>query len=126
METTMIEVTLQLIQVMGETFLKILPETIALALIFTVLNHFWACNPGPPWWQKRELATDILYWFLIPTLARVVRIGSLVIGAALDFNVTGEAELIAFYDDGHGPLAQLPLWAQAVLFMVLSDFGMYW
>lgn len=122
----MIEVTLQLVQMMGETFLKILPETFALALIFTVLNHFWTCNPGPPWWQKRELVTDILYWFLIPTFARVVRIGSLVIGAALIFNVHGETELLAFYDNGHGPLAQLPLWFQAILFLVLSDIAMYW
>jgi sterol desaturase/sphingolipid hydroxylase (fatty acid hydroxylase superfamily) len=122
----MIDVMLQLVQMMGETFLKILPETIALALTFTVLNHFWACNPGPPWWQKRELATDIVYWFLIPTFARVVRIGSLVIGAALVFNIHGEAELIAFYDNGHGPLAELPLWVQAILFLVLSDIPMYW
>jgi sterol desaturase/sphingolipid hydroxylase (fatty acid hydroxylase superfamily) len=122
----MIEVTLGLVQMMGETFLKVLPATIALALVFTVLNHFWACNPGPPWWQKRELATDFVYWFFIPLIARVVRIGSLVIGAALIFNVHGEAELLAFYDNGHGPLAQLPLWFQAILFLVLSDIPMYW
>jgi sterol desaturase/sphingolipid hydroxylase (fatty acid hydroxylase superfamily) len=125
-ETAMIDAVLQLVQLMGETILKVLPWTIALGLIFTVLNHFWACNPGPPWWQKRELATDILYWFLIPTFARFVRIGSLVIGAALIFNVHGEAELVAFYDNGHGPLAQLPLWFQAILFLVLSDIPMYW
>jgi sterol desaturase/sphingolipid hydroxylase (fatty acid hydroxylase superfamily) len=91
-----------------------------------VLNHFWACNEGPPWWRKRELATDILYWFLIPAVARVVRIGSLVLLAALLFNVHGEAELLAFYDDGHGPLAQMPLWLQGIVFLVVSDFALYW
>ena len=35
-------------------------------------------------------------------------------------------ELIAFYDNGHGPLSTLPLWLQAVLFLVLADFMMYW
>lgn len=122
----MIELMLSLVQVMGETFLKIVPVTIGLALVFTALNHFWACNPGPPWWQKRELATDIVYWFFIPMIARLVRIGSLVIGAALIFNVHGEAELVAFFDNGHGPLAQLPLWFQAILFLVLSDIPLYW
>jgi sterol desaturase/sphingolipid hydroxylase (fatty acid hydroxylase superfamily) len=56
----------------------------------------------------------------------VVRIGSLVIGAALIFNIHSETELIAFYDNGHGPLADLPLWVQAILFLVLSDIPMYW
>lgn len=122
----MIETILALVPVIGETLLKIAMPTIALAAIFTVLNHFWACNPGPPWWQKRELVTDIVYWFFIPTLGRLVRIGSLVIGAALIFNVRGEDQLIAFFDNGFGPLAQLPLWAQALLFLVASDIALYW
>lgn len=122
----MLEVTLQLVQTMGDAFLKIVPATIALALVFTVLNHCWACNPGPPWWRKRGLVTDIIYWFFIPMIARFVRIAGLVIGAALIFGVHGDAELTAFLEDGHGPLAQLPLWFQAVLFLVLSDIPRYW
>ena len=42
------------------------------------------------------------------------------------FNIHDADELIAFYDNGHGPLAQLPLWVQAMLFLVLSDFMLYW
>jgi hypothetical protein len=34
--------------------------------VFTVLSHFWACNPGKPWWRKRELITDICYWLFVP------------------------------------------------------------
>ena len=103
------------------------PVTIALALLFSVLAHFWACNPGTPWWRKRELVTDICYWFLVPLFARVFRIGLLVLAAALLSSEFSDAdELIAFYDDGHGPLSALPLWLQAVLFLVLADFMMYW
>jgi sterol desaturase/sphingolipid hydroxylase (fatty acid hydroxylase superfamily) len=47
-------------------------------------------------------------------------------GAAAVFNIHGPDELIAFYDNGHGPLAQLPLWVQAALFLILSDFMLYW
>lgn len=118
--------TLALIQVIGETLLKVAPITIALALVFTILNHFWACNPGPPWWRKRELATDIVYWFFIPTISRLVRIGSLVIGAGLLFNVHDADELVALFDNGFGPFGQLPLWMQVILFLVLSDFALYW
>jgi sterol desaturase/sphingolipid hydroxylase (fatty acid hydroxylase superfamily) len=34
--------------------------------------------------------------------------------------------LTAFYDNGHGPLAALPVWLQAVLALVAADFMMYW
>ena len=68
---------------MGVTVMKILPVSIALGVVFTVLTYFWACNPGRPWWRKRELVTDLCYWFIIPLFARYLRIGLLVIGAAL-------------------------------------------
>lgn len=111
---------------LGLTMFQIVPVIIALALVFTVLNHFWACNPGKPWWRKKELVTDIVYWFVIPLMARSLRIGLLVLGASLIFGISGESELAAFYADGHGPLATLPLWVQAILFLVVSDFMLYW
>lgn len=122
----MFETIIDLVQVMAATIMKVLPMTIGLALIFTVLNQFWACNPGKPWWRKRELVTDIVYWFAIPLIARFLRIGGLIIGAALIFNVQGDAAVTAFFDNGHGPLAQLPLWGQAILFLILADIPMYW
>ena len=111
---------------LGQTIEKVVPVTIALALIFSVLAHFWACNDAAPWWRKRELVTDIVYWFFVPVFARVIRIGLLVVGASLVFHINDADELIAFYDNGHGPLSQLPLWAQAILFVVLADFMLYW
>ncbi len=116
----------QVLEALGQTIVKVVPITIVLALAFSVLTHFWACNPGTPWWRKRELVTDVCYWFFVPVFARVLRIGFLVLGAAVVFNIYDADELIAFYDNGHGPLSELPLWFQAVLFVVLSDFMLYW
>ena len=62
----------------------------------------------------------------MPLFARVFRIGLLVLGAGVLFKIHDADELIAFYDNGHGPLSELPLWLQAVLFLVLSDFMLYW
>jgi sterol desaturase/sphingolipid hydroxylase (fatty acid hydroxylase superfamily) len=62
----------------------------------------------------------------VPLITRVVRIGLLVIGAAAVFNIHDADELIAFYDNGHGPLSELPLWVQAAIFLILSDFMLYW
>ncbi|HEY7242723.1 MAG TPA: sterol desaturase family protein [Xanthobacteraceae bacterium] len=122
----MFEEYLAVVQSIGLTLIKIVPVSIALAGAFTLLSFFWACNPGKPWWRKRELLTDLCYWFFIPLFARYLRIGLLVVGAALVFRITTAEGLIEFYDDGHGPLAQLPLWLQAGIFLVGSDLMMYW
>jgi sterol desaturase/sphingolipid hydroxylase (fatty acid hydroxylase superfamily) len=117
---------LGIVEMLAQTMAKLVPITLVLASVFSLLCHFWACNPGAPWWRKRELVTDICYWFFVPLFARVFRISLLVTGAAIIFNVHGPDELVAFYENGHGPLSQLPLWAQAILFMVASDFMLYW
>ena len=70
--------------------------------------------------------TDLCYWFFIPLFARYLRIGLLVMGAAFLFGIHDADGLMEFYDNGHGPLAQLPLWVQAIIFLVGSDFMMYW
>jgi sterol desaturase/sphingolipid hydroxylase (fatty acid hydroxylase superfamily) len=122
----MSEEFIALVQSIGETVLKLVPVTLAFGVVFAALSFFWACNPGPPWWRNRQLATDICYWIMIPLLARYVRIGLLVIGAAVLFGITDPQGLVEFYVDGHGPLARLPLAAQVVIFLAGSDFMNYW
>jgi sterol desaturase/sphingolipid hydroxylase (fatty acid hydroxylase superfamily) len=110
----------------GQTFAKNIPISLGLAAVFTVLTWFWACNPGKPWWHKRDLITDLCYWFFIPVITRYLRIGMLIVGAALLFHITTADGLIAFYDNGHGPLAALPLVAQMIIFLVGVDIILYW
>ncbi len=110
----------------GTTLIKNLPVSIALGTIFAVLSFFWACNPGRPWWRKRELVTDLCYWFFIPLFARYLRIGLMIVGAAFLFGITTIDGLIEFYEDGYGPLSRLPHWQQAVVFLIGSDLMMYW
>src|SRR2546423_14011707 len=117
---------MEVVEMFGQTIAKVVPVTIALALVFSALTYFWACNPGTPWWRKRELVTDVCYWFFVPLFGRVLRIGLLVLGAGVIFRIHDADELIAFYDNGHGPLSELPLWLQAVLFLVVSDLMLYW
>jgi len=110
----------------GVTAMNLVPILLVLGAVFAVLSYFWACNPGRPWWRKRELLTDLCYWFIIPLFARYLRIGLLVLGAAWLFGINTTEGLVAFFGDGHGPLAQLPLWAQAAIFLVASDVMTYW
>jgi len=51
---------LEVVEMLGQTIAKVVPITIALALVFSVLTHFWACNRAAPWWRKRELVTELL------------------------------------------------------------------
>ena len=111
---------------LGETLIKQGKITIVLIVIFTALSLISVCNKGPAWWRKRDLVTDLCYWFFIPLMARFLRIGLLILGAAALFGITTAQGLIEFYQDGHGPLSTLPLWAQAAIFLAGSDFMMYW
>ena len=122
----MFEESVAVVHSIGITLIKIVPVSIAVGAAFTLLSFFWACNPGRPWWRKPELLTDLCYWFFIPLCARYLRIGLLMLGAALLFRITTAEGLVEFYDDGHGPLAQLPLWLQAGIFLLGSDLMMYW
>jgi sterol desaturase/sphingolipid hydroxylase (fatty acid hydroxylase superfamily) len=110
----------------GQTFMKGVPISIGIAVVFTILTSFWACNPGRAWWHKRDLVTDLCYWLLIPVIARFLRIGLLIVGAAALFRITTADGLIAFYDNGHGPLATLPLVVQMIIFLIGEDIILYW
>ena len=114
------------VEIAGATFVKIVPITVVLGVVFAALTTWSACNPGRPWWRKREIVTDVCYWFLIPLIARFFRIGMLTLGAAVIFDIHGTQAIMDFYENGHGPLSALPLWLQAVIFMVGSDFLLYW
>src|SRR6185437_14131393 len=97
-EAAMSSLALQVVEMLGQTIAKVVPITIVLALVFSVLAHFWACNPGTPWWRKRELVTDVCYWFFVPVFARVLRIAFLILGASVVFGIKDADSLIAFYD----------------------------
>jgi sterol desaturase/sphingolipid hydroxylase (fatty acid hydroxylase superfamily) len=120
------ETFLAFFQDVGHSLIKGVPITIAVAAVFTILTWFWACNPGQAWWQKRDLVTDLCYWFFIPVITRFLRIGMLIVGAALLFHITTADGLVAFYENGHGPLAALPLVAQMLVFLIGEDIILYW
>jgi len=42
---------LEVVEMFGQTIVRVVPITIVLALVFSVLSYFWACNPAAPWWR---------------------------------------------------------------------------
>ncbi len=122
----MLSQTLDVIHGLGQSVIVMAPMLAGIGAVFAILSAFFACNPGRPWWRKRELATDLCYWFVMPVFNRYMRIGMLVLAASWLLGIKGSDAIDAFYKDGHGPLAQLPMWAQIVIYLVASDFLLYW
>jgi sterol desaturase/sphingolipid hydroxylase (fatty acid hydroxylase superfamily) len=120
------ELTVAILGAFGETIIKLTPYVVGSAVLFSVLTIRFACNPGETWWRSRDLVTDLSYWFVIPVFTRFLRIGLLVLGAALIFDIHGEKDIIDFFENGHGPLARLPFWFQTAAYLFVSDFMLYW
>jgi sterol desaturase/sphingolipid hydroxylase (fatty acid hydroxylase superfamily) len=111
---------------MAITLWHVLPWLAGLGVVFAVLSRLSPCNAGRPWWEKHGLATDVCYWIFAPLFMRYLRIWVTVIVTMWLFHIVDGERIAQFYLHGHGPIATLPLWVQAVLYLVAADFLLYW
>src|SRR5215472_3383509 len=102
------------------------PITIGLGIAFAALSWLSPCNAGEPWWRKRELVTDVCYWFFIPVFGRFARIGVTVLLAVYLMGIKDANGIARYFENGHGALAVLPYWGQCLFYIVVSDFAHYW
>jgi sterol desaturase/sphingolipid hydroxylase (fatty acid hydroxylase superfamily) len=116
-----------LAQIAG-TLWGIVPSAIILAMVFTVLSLFsgQACNPGRTWWRNPGVVTDLCYLLVIPFIAPYLRMSLMIAGAALLSGVMTTQEIADYFEHGRGPLAGLPFWAQLLIYVMGSDFLLYW
>jgi len=105
---------------------RVLPYLAAMGIGFALLSWLSPGNKARPWWRKRGLATDICYWLVVPLLQRYGRIGLTVAFTFWVLGITTSQGIVAFFDHGHGPLAQLPFWSQFALYLLVSEFCLYW
>lgn len=108
------------------TLWHVLPWLAAMGAVFTLLSLLAPCNPGKPWWRKDGLLTDLAYWIFVPVLSRYLRIWLTVVGTILIFRIDQGQAIADFYANGHGWLATLPLWVQGAIYLVVTDFALYW
>ncbi len=106
----------------------LLPITAGMAAGFTALT--WvsgqACNQESTWWRNRGLLTDACYWLIVPFFAPYVRVGLMVAIAIVPMRFVSAEQLDAYIRDGLSPVNALnPLW-QGMLYLVVSDFLLYW
>jgi sterol desaturase/sphingolipid hydroxylase (fatty acid hydroxylase superfamily) len=111
-----------------ETLSGFLPSAIAFAILFTVLSLFSsaACNPGRTWWRNPGLLTDVCYLAIVPFMAPYLRMSLMIAGAALLSGLMTAQDIADYFEHGRGPLAGLPFWGQVAVYVVASDFLLYW
>jgi sterol desaturase/sphingolipid hydroxylase (fatty acid hydroxylase superfamily) len=108
------------------TLWHVVPWLVGMGAVFSVLSLFWPCNETKPWWRKQGLSTDIAYWIFVPVFSRYMRIWVTVVFTMALFGITSGDAIVQFYDHGHGAISRLPLWEQGLIYLVATDFVLYW
>ena len=85
-----------------------------------------ACNPGKVWWRNRGLVVDVCYWITMYCIGPYLRTGLIVGIAALCMTFVSADRINHYIDDGSGPLAAVSFWWQLALYLLVSDFLLYW
>jgi sterol desaturase/sphingolipid hydroxylase (fatty acid hydroxylase superfamily) len=104
-------------------------RTVTLYLIlfglFRLLETYCSSIPGQPRW-RRGSALDTLYWFTTPLISQVLSILCISIVVLPLYWLMGRSLDWQSITTGYGPIAQLPLWVQGLVAVILGDFVGYW
>ena len=98
---------------------------LALGIVFSILSRIWPCNPNQPLWRKDSI-TDIMYFLISPFLQQFGRIFFIAVASLGLHKLFSDDTLKGYFETGYGPLAQLPMWAQAAIVFIISDIMLYW
>lgn len=98
------------------------------AAVFTALAIFdsQACNPGKVWWRSRELYTDLAYAVAFEFISPIIKFAGILLLMVMLFGLTGGGDVTVFFNEGHGPLSNAPVWVQFAVYMLGSDLLLYW
>ena len=103
----------------GWTWLESIEYFGYLAAAFALLSRLMPCNPEMFWWRDlRAVATDLVYWFLLPLVSYFGRFALLVSSLWLLHRNSGP---IGFF-----PIDRWSMWRQCALILVIQDIFLYW
>ena len=117
------------LEVLGQILLTVwhvVPWLAGVGVAFSVLSRWSPCNEGKPWWEKRGLTTDLCYWVFSPIFTRYLRIWLTVSVTYWFFHISDGQKIAEYFANGHGPVSHLPLWLQGIIYLVATDFALYW
>ena len=96
---------------------------------FSLLERLFPAVPGQRL-LRPGARTDLAYWVMLPFVFKPVARGVTLVAVVLLAIAAGvevdRAALAEWIQKGHGPLARLPVWAQATLALLAADLLGYW
>lgn len=111
---------------MTPTIQGIVISFVVLAALFFVAQKLWPSIPRQKTFRCGFL-TDLAYWAFTPLVTRTITplaVAIALIPLALIHGI--EPRDLRLLVQGHGPLAEQPLWLQAIQIFVIGDFIGYW
>lgn len=104
------------------------PSFIAGVVVFTALTFFsnQACNSGRPWWRNRGITTDMCYLLTTQLCAPYLAAAAAILVAIPSFGLISISEIRDYIEQGRGPLSSLPFYAKCIIYLLVSDFLLYW
>jgi sterol desaturase/sphingolipid hydroxylase (fatty acid hydroxylase superfamily) len=105
-----------------------LPWVLGFATLFTLVSvlGLGVSSPGRTWWKNPGLATDVSYLVIHTAVGTYLRLPALIIVSIVLSGSMTQTEIKDLFATGSGPLSALPFWVQVPVFMLLSDFLLYW
>lgn len=105
-----------------------LPYIVGSAVVFSVVALFpaVASSPGKYWWRNPGLSTDAAYFLIHTLIGRWFRLPVMLLVVFILSRTMTTDEINDYFANGRGPFNALPFWGQFVVYMVLSDFLLYW
>lgn len=100
-------------------------ELASFFILFSLLSQKWPCNKEQPIIRK-GMVLDATYGFLIPLASKFVFIFYISTAFGLFFYNLPAEQIESYLQNGHGYLSTLPLWLQAAIVFIVSDFLLYW
>ncbi|HEY9599223.1 MAG TPA: hypothetical protein V6D33_16275, partial [Cyanophyceae cyanobacterium] len=110
---------------MEARFIRTLVLFFVLTIVFGILERLFPSIPNQPR-LRRGFGTDIFYWFFTPMVSQVLTIIAVAIVLLPVYVLMGRSLEINSILTGYGLVAQLPLWQQGLIVIVIGDFMGYW
>jgi len=92
---------------------------------WTILESQHA-SPGKAWWRNKDLPVDVAFGLLNILIGPYLMVPTLLVFMILLSGVMTAQETMDYFAGGRGPLSALPFWWQLAVYVVVSDFMVYW
>jgi sterol desaturase/sphingolipid hydroxylase (fatty acid hydroxylase superfamily) len=107
---------------------QLIKISVGLLVLGGVFWFFETISPSKPAQQKlrKDITIDLPYWFLTPIITKTAsRVAVIILLLPLIF-VFGVEVVQKAVLNGHGFVAQWPIWFQGIVAIVMGDFIGYW